>query len=134
MSCDGVELYRRQCSTPMAASSPAFAPCVGPVGSLRRTRNVVCRRSRVFEPERLRTRVRPNIAMVADPPGADDDGSVGVNVAKYASQRSIMSTDKDVTPEEINQLFIKCGKVVRDALCQRRAAQGTVLHLDSTID
>lgn len=36
----------------------------------------------------------------------------GVNITKYSSQRSIISADKDVTPEEINALLVKAGKDV----------------------
>jgi hypothetical protein len=37
----------------------------------------------------------------------------GVNISKYASQRSILSADKDINPDAINQLFVKAGKPVR---------------------
>lgn len=37
----------------------------------------------------------------------------GVNISKYKSQRSIISTDKqEITVEEINNLMVKAGKGV----------------------
>lgn len=42
-----------------------------------------------------------------------DTGDSGVNVKKLKSQRSIMSAEKNVTPEEINTLLVKAGKKVR---------------------
>jgi hypothetical protein len=52
-------------------------------------------------------RARPSLRM-----RASGDPS-GVNISKYASQRSILSADKDINPDAINQLFVKAGKPVR---------------------
>lgn len=47
-------------------------------------------------------------------------GPSGVNVNKYASQRSILSAEKDMTPEEINALLERAGKPVSATpYCQR---------------
>lgn len=41
-------------------------------------------------------------------------GEGGVNVSKYKSQRSILSSDKrEISPEEINALMVRAGKGVR---------------------
>jgi hypothetical protein len=37
-----------------------------------------------------------------------------VNISKYKSQRSILSADKDISPEAINDLLVRAGKPVRD--------------------
>lgn len=46
---------------------------------------------------------------------------VNINEAKYKSQRSIISADKDVTPKEINDLLVKAGKPARDPAKWKRA-------------
>lgn len=47
-------------------------------------------------------------------PASGEDGGLNINDAKYKSQRSIISADKNVTPKEINELLVKAGKPARD--------------------
>lgn len=58
----------------------------------------------------LRCAVQPTSSTPANTTGQE----TGVNINKYKSQRSILSTDKrDLQAEEVNGLMVKAGKAVR---------------------
>lgn len=59
----------------------------------------------------MRSLLRAPISMCQPATGGKSD-KPGVNVSKYASQRSIISAEKDVTPKEINELLVRAGKPV----------------------
>lgn len=76
--------------------SPAFSCHIGNLPSSRGKTGHRCRFRAATE----------EIANTSDVAG-------GVNITKYKSQRSIISTDKnEVTPEELNNLMVKAGNAV----------------------
>jgi hypothetical protein len=52
-----------------------------------------------------------------------------VNISKYKSQRSILSADKDISPEAINDLLVRAGKPVRGLPETEKSAMRTGLGL-----
>lgn len=83
-----------------------------------------------------RCAVRATTSNAAD---TSTDGS-GVNINKYKSQRSLISTDKrEISAEEVNALMVKAGKKVRPQtfatqlkynLSQRPLRNATLTSLD----
>jgi hypothetical protein len=57
----------------------------------------------------------------------EEEEGIGVNIndSKYKSQRSVISADKDVTPQEINGLLVKAGKPARDTAKWKRAIENS---------
>lgn len=90
---------------------PAFV--TGPAILFSHARNSIDCRRRLVSTKRAPKRSLRSSPLVMSRAGGDGGtGKSGVNVSKFASQRSIISAEKDVTPQEINELLIKAGKPV----------------------